>query len=207
MNKDVYNEIKKLANRNLNDFSDQIELYTEGTGEGSKSCYSVYETLGITELDWKLIDLYQYKGRFLRVYADSFLKDAARACIKSKYPDGERGRVPNPQGRSPEYFEIDCLVEKLAHTIAWQEAPADEDYAAKEAARVQALSAEGYVPVRVVFYSPQQVEEVKAQEEIEALYKKVGGKYYCGDRAWAYLKEYTGIDLLEMIEAIVKSRE
>ena len=38
------------------------------------------------------------------------------------------------------------------------------------------------------------------QETLETLYNGIGGKYFYGDSAWQYIKDYTGIDLLEILE-------
>jgi len=58
-----------------------------------------------------------------------------------------------------------------------------------------------------MFYYPQRNQARKIQETLETLYNGIGGKYYYGDGAWEYIKEYTGIDLLEILEKIASSRE
>lgn len=69
------------------------------------------------------------------------------------------------------------------------------------------IQQKGYTPIRVMFYYPQRAQAIKIQETLETLYNGIGGKYYYGDTAWKYIKDFTGIDLLEILEAIASSRE
>ena len=47
----------------------------------------IYQVLGVSEGEGKLIDVYQNKGRFLYKYAGSLLEEAAKLCFKAKFPD------------------------------------------------------------------------------------------------------------------------
>ena len=58
-----------------------------------------------------------------------------------------------------------------------------------------------------MFYYPQRSQAKKIQETLETLYQGIGGQYYYGDTAWKYIKDLTGIDLLEILEKIADSRE
>ena len=58
-----------------------------------------------------------------------------------------------------------------------------------------------------MFYYPQRTQAKKIQETLETLYNGIGGKYYYGDSAWKYIKDYTGIDLLKILETIANQRE
>ena len=68
------------------------------------------------------------------------------------------------------------------------------------------IAEKGYVPVRVMFYYPQRSQAQRIQETLETLYSGVGGKYYVSDMAWKYIKDFTGIDLLGILECIAFSR-
>ena len=57
-----------------------------------------------------------------------------------------------------------------------------------------------------MFYYPQREQAKRIQETLEDLYIGIGGQYYYGDSAWEYIKSYTGIDLLEILEKIAISR-
>ena len=72
---------------------------------------------------------------------------------------------------------------------------------------MRVIKEKGYIPIRVMFYYPQREQAKKIQETLETLYIGIGGKYYCGDSAWIYIKEYTGIDLLEILEKIAETRD
>ncbi len=50
------------------------------------------------------------------------------------------------------------------------------------------------------------VKAKKIQETLETLYLGVGGKYYYGDLAWNYIQDYTGINLMEILEKIATTR-
>lgn len=127
-------------------------------------------------------------------------------CMKYRYPDAVKIKVPNTMGNRPNTFEIDCLVGNSAHEIKWRDATTDGDHIAKEHTRVKVISEKGYVPIRVMFYYPQRAQAKRIQEALETLYKGIGGQYHYGDGAWNYIKEFTGIDLLNILEQIANSR-
>ena len=163
--------------------------------------------LGVTNEEGNLIDLYQNKGRFLYKYAGAFLEEAACMCIKHKFPDAAKVRIPNTLGVRPKTFEIDCLVNELAHEIKWRDATTDGDHITKEHTRVKVIKEKGYIPIRIMFYYPQRMQAKKIQETLETLYRGIGGQYYYGDTAWKYISELTDIDLLGILEKIANSRE
>ncbi len=112
------------------------------------SHYLIYQVLGVSDEEGKLIDVYQNKGRFLYKYAGSFLEDAAKVCFLEKFPESGSTRIPNTIGHRPRTFEIDCLVEKnRAIEIKWRDATTDGDHITKEHTRLQAIAAAGFKPV------------------------------------------------------------
>lgn len=207
MNKEVYSLIKALADKYARDLKKQVDLREEEMKSDDTSHYLLYRVLGVTNEEGHLIDLYQNKGRFLYKYAGAFLEDAAVTCIKYKFPKSAKTKIPNTLGSKPKTFEIDCLINNLAHEIKWRDATTDGDHITKEHTRVKVIKAKGYTPIRIMFYYPQRTQAIKIQETLETLYHGIGGKYYYGDSAWEYIKSFTGIDLLEILEAIAKSRE
>ena len=207
MNQIVYNAIKTLADKYASDLKHQVDLRIEEMKEDDTSHYLLYRVLGVTNEEGNLIDLYQNKGRFLYKYAGAFLEEAAVICMKHRYPDSAKSKIPNTLGSKPKTFEIDCLVGTQAHEIKWRDATTDGDHITKEHTRVRVINEKGYTPIRVMFYYPQRTQAKRIQETLETLYKGIGGKYYYGDAAWQYIKEFTGVDLLEILEKIAKSRE
>lgn len=207
MNQEVYNAIKKLADKYAHDLKHQVDLRIEEMKEDDTSHYLLYRVLGVTNEEGELIDLYQNKGRFLYKYAGAFLEEAAVICIKYQYPDFGKIKIPNTLGSRPKTFEIDCLVDHVAHEIKWRDATTDGDHITKEHTRVKVIQAKGYTPVRVMFYYPQRAQARRIQETLETLYNGIGGRYYYGDNAWKYIKDYTEINLLEILETIAASRE
>ncbi len=57
-----------------------------------------------------------------------------------------------------------------------------------------------------MFYYPQRNQAKKIQEALQTLYLGVGGEYYYGNSAWEYIKQYTDINLIEILEKIADSR-
>ncbi|MCI8453653.1 MAG: ApaLI family restriction endonuclease, partial [Lachnospiraceae bacterium] len=104
----------------------------------------IYRVLGVTNEDGNLIDLYQNKGRFLYKYAGAFLEEAACMCIKHKYSEAAKVKIPNTLGSRPKTFEIDCLVNGMAHEIKWRDATTDGDHITKEHTRVKVIKEKGY---------------------------------------------------------------
>lgn len=207
MNQEVYKKIKALADKYADDLKHQVDLRVEEMKHDDTSHYLLYRVLGVTDEEGNLIDLYQNKGRFLYKYAGAFLEEAATICMKHKFPDSAKTKIPNTLGQQPKTFEIDCLVGTLAHEIKWRDATTDGDHITKEHTRVKVIQQKGYTPIRVMFYYPQRAQAIRIQETLETLYNGIGGKYYYGDTAWKYIKDFTGIDLLEILEIIAMSRE
>ena len=207
MDQDVFMAIKRLADKYATELKKQVDIREKEMEDDDTSHYLLYRVLGVTNDEGHLIDLYQNKGRFLYYYAGAFLEEAAITCIKHKFPDSAKVKIPNTLGNRPKTFEIDCLVGNAAHEIKWRDATTDGDHITKEHTRVKVIREKGYTPVRVMFYYPQRTQAIRIQETLETLYQGIGGKYFYGDSAWQYIHELTGIDLLEILEKIAISRE
>lgn len=207
MEEAIYKAIKDLADKYARDLKRQVELRIEEMKDDDTSHYLLYRVLGVTNDEGNLIDVYQNKGRFLYKYAGAFLEEAALTCMKYKYPESAKVKIPNTLGSKPKTFEIDCLVNGFAHEIKWRDAITDGDHITKEHTRVKVIQAKGYVPIRIMFYYPQRIQAKKIQETLETLYNGIGGKYFYGDAAWKYIESYTGINLLDILERIAASRE
>ncbi|MGL4942629.1 MAG: ApaLI family restriction endonuclease [Thermoguttaceae bacterium] len=179
----------------------QLEMASDDT-----SHYLVYRVLGISDDEGRLIDEYQNTGRFLYKYAGAFLEDAATACLKHAYPNGQKVKIDNTFGGRPKKFEVDFLNGNDAIEIKWRDATTDGDHTTKEHTRIQAIRAKGYKPIRVMFYYPQRQQAVRIQQTLATLYKGISGEYYAGDDAWAFVKKYTGVDLKEMLVEIASRR-
>ena len=170
------------------------------------SHFLVYRVLGVTDDEGRLIDVYQNKGRFLYRYAGDFLERAARHCFRFRYPESGSIRIPNVPDRRPKTFEIDCLVGTDAIEIKWRDATTDGDHVSKEHARIRAIAAAGYTPIRVMFYYPNRDQAIRIQETLATLYAGVGGRYHYGDGAWLYVHDRTGVDLKAILEELATER-
>jgi hypothetical protein len=202
----VRDDIRALADEYARQLKEKIDERVGDMDADDKSHFLIYQVLGISDEEGHLIDVYQNKGRFLYRYAGGFLENAAKLCFRSAFPDSGALRIENTQGRRPKTFEIDCLVGTDALEIKWRDATTDGDHITKEHMRIQAISAAGYTPVRVMFYYPNRDQAVKIQKALETLYAGVAGKYYFGDSAWAYVRERTGVDLKGILEELARER-
>ena len=207
MEQDVFITIRSLADKYATELKSQVDMREKEMEDDDTSHYLLYRVLGVTNDEGHLIDLYQNKGRFLYKYAGAFLEEAAITCIKHKFPDSAKVKIPNTLGSRPKTFEIDCLVGNAAHEIKWRDTTTDGDHITKEHTRVRVIREKGYTPIRVMFYYPQRTQAIRIQETLETLYQGIGGKYFYGDNAWQYIHELTDIDLLEILEKIALSRE
>jgi hypothetical protein len=199
-------KIKKLAEAYSTNLKERIEERKEEMLADDNSHYLIYKVLGITTEEGQLIDIYQNTGRFLYKYAGSFLEQAATLCFNYKFPEGIKTKVKNTIGQKPSTFEIDFLNDKDALEVKWRDATTDGDHITKEHTRVQVIKNHGYKPIRVMFYYPQRTQAIKIQETLKTLYKGVGGEYYGGEEAWAYLQQYTGVDLKAILTEIANER-
>lgn len=207
MDQDVFLAIKRIADKYAAKLKKQVDMREKEMEDDDTSHYLLYRVLGVTNDEGHLIDLYQNKGRFLYKYAGAFLEEAAISCIKHKFPDSAKVKIPNTSGSRPKTFEVDCLVGTAAHEIKWRDATTDGDHITKEHTRVKVIQEKGYTPIRVMFYYPQRTQAIRVQETLETLYQGIGGKYFYGDKAWQYIHELTDIDLLDILERIAGSRE
>ena len=175
--------------------------------EDDKSHYLIYQVLGISTEEGRLIDVYQNKGRFLYNYAGRFLENAAKACFTVNFPDSGKIYVDNTVGQKPKRFEVDCLVNDIdAIEIKWRDATTDGDHITKEHTRLQSTKDANYKPIRVMFYYPNRTQAQRIQKTLETLYAGAGGEYHYGDGAWNYIKKYTGVDLKAILTKIAKER-
>lgn len=202
----VRDDIRTLADEYARLLKEKIDGRVEDMDEDDKSHFLIYQVLGVSDEEGHLIDVYQNKGRFLYRYAGGFLENAAKLCFKSAFPNSRVHRIENTQSRRPKTFEVDCLVGSDALEIKWRDATTDGDHITKEHTRIQAISAAGYTPVRVMFYYPNREQAMKIQKALETLYAGVGGRYYSGDDAWAFVHERTGVDLKGILEELAKER-
>lgn len=203
----IKSRIRKLADSYKNKLENKIEKRVDEMKDDDNSHYLIYKVLGISNEEGELIDIYQNKGRFLYRYAGSFLEDATSICMEATHKNAQKKvRIKNVLGSRPKTFEIDCLVDSIAHEIKWRDATTDGDHITKEHTRVQVIKKYGYVPVRVMFYYPNRKQSIRIQQTLETIYKGINGHYYYGDKAWEYIKDFTGIDLLCILEEIADER-
>lgn len=203
---DIKEEIRRLADKYAKTLNSQIVLRKEEMKKDDTSHYLIYRVLGISNKEGQLIDEYQNTGRFLYKYAGSFLEEAATLCFVKKCPKGCKTKIENTLGKKPKTFEIDFLNASDAIEIKWRDATTDGDHITKEHTRVQVITNKGLKPIRVMFYYPQRSQAIKIQETLKTLYHGVGGEYHAGDKAWAFVKDYTGIDLKQILEEIANEK-
>lgn len=202
----IKDDIRNLANRYASELKRNIDARVVDMELDDRSHVLIYEVLGVSLEEGKLIDVYQNKGRFLYKYAGSFLEEAAKLCFKEKFPESGSVRIPNTHGKKPKLFGVDCLVGTDALEIKWRDATTDGDHITKEHTRMQSVHDAGYKPVRVMFYYPNRTQAIKIQKTLETLYKSVKGEYYYADTAWAYVEDRTGVNLLGILRDLAAER-
>ncbi|MBI3650044.1 MAG: ApaLI family restriction endonuclease [Acidobacteria bacterium] len=203
----IKESIRRLADKYANELERKIALRIDEMKKDDLSHYLIYQVLGISDEEGALIDSYQNKGRFLYNYAGKFLEYAALLCIKEKFPDARRTQVENTLGQKPKQFEIDCLIGKDAVEIKWRDATTDGDHITKEHTRIKAIKANGFKPIRLMFFYPNREQSRRIQETLKTLYAGVGGEYFAGDEAWNYLRKRTKIDLKAILLEIAEGNK
>ena len=200
----IKEQLKNLATTYATKLQAKIDERMIEMNADDTSHYLIYQVLGITDEEGRLIDLYQNKGRFLYKYAGSFLEEATKLCFASAFPDSGSKRIPNTLGQRPKTYEIDCLVNSDAIEIKWRDATTDGDHITKEHTRIKVIAQAGYTPIRVMFYYPNRAQAQRIQETLKTLYQGIDGEYYYADSAWNYVKERTEIDLKAILEEIAQ---
>ena len=202
----LYDEIRALSDTYETRLRSQVEQRVVDMEEDDYSHHILYQVLGVSPKEGHDIDVYQNKGRFLYKYADAFLEDAAFMSINHKFEEAAKTKIPNTLGVRPKTFEIDALVDQLAFEIKWRDATTDGDHITKEHTRLKVIHAAGYTPIRLMFYYPNRTQAKRIQATLETLYKGLNGQYYYGDSAWKFINEFTGVDLLAIIERIAREK-
>ena len=202
----LYDEIRALSDTYETRLRSQVEQRVVDMEEDDYSHHILYQVLGVSPKEGHDIDVYQNKGRFLYKYAGAFLEDAAFMCINHKFEHAAKTKIPNTLGVRPKTFEIDALVDQLAFEIKWRDATTDGDHITKEHTRLKVIHAAGYTPIRLMFYYPNRTQAKRIQATLETLYKGLNGQYYYGDSAWKFINEFTGVDLLAIIERIAREK-
>jgi hypothetical protein len=203
----LYDSIRQLSDEYEHRLRKQIDQRVLAMEDDDVSHYVLYQVLGIGIAEGKDIDIFQNKGRFLYKYAGSFLEEAARQCMIHKFPDASPVTVPNTIGQRPKNFGIDCLCpDGNAFEIKWRDATTDGDHITKEHTRMKVVADAGYKPMRVMFYYPNRDQAKRIQKTLETLYHGLGGEYHYGDGAWKFINDYTGVDLLAVINRIAEEK-
>ena len=200
-------EIRAMAIDYAQQLDRKITERIEEMKDDDTSHFLIYQVLGVSDREGRLIDAYQNKGRLLYRAAGAFLEGAAKSCFQHRFPEAASVRIPNTEGRSPRTFEIDCLIDSDAIEIKWRDATTDGDHVTKEHTRLRAISNAGYTPIRVMFFYPNRSQAIRIQQTMETLYKGVNGQYYYGDTAWSYIHSYTGVDLLLILKSLARTNE
>lgn len=174
--KNIFERISALAEKYSETLKKVMDARITEMESDDNSHYLLYQVLGITNAEGRLIDEYQNKGRFLYKYAGSFLEEAAILCFEEKFVKAARKvRIPNKFGSRPSTFEIDCLIKKDAYEIKWRDATTDGDHITKEHTRIKNIKEAGYKPIRVMFYYPNRKQAIRVQETLKTIYAGVDG--------------------------------
>lgn len=199
-------KIRDLAAQYADRLKKRINERIAEMKEDDQSHTMIYQVLGVSDREGKMIDVYQNKGRFLYRYAGSFLEEATKLCFLDSFPGSSSVRIENTISARPKKFEIACLESNNAIEIKWRDATTDGDHITKEHTRIKAISNVGYTPIRVMFYYPNRKQAIRVQQTLETLYEGIGGYYYFGDTAWEYVKARTGFDLKSELESIAREK-
>ncbi|MFZ4814161.1 MAG: ApaLI family restriction endonuclease [Phototrophicaceae bacterium] len=164
--------------------------------------YLIYRVLGIPLAEGQRVDRYQNMGRFVYRYAGSLLEQATVLCFQTKFPNATSLKIANSAGQRPKTFEVDLVLGSSAYEIKWRDATTDGDHILKEHARVRAIAAAGYTPIRLMFYYPTRAQAIKIQDALQDLYRANQGLYLHSQAAWDHVYEQTGIPLYTILTAI-----
>lgn len=197
-------KIRDLAGQYADRLKNRIDERVAEMEEDDQSHTMIYQVLGVSGKEGKMIDVYQNKGRFLYKYAGSFLEEATKLCFLDSFPESRSVRIENTISARPKKFEIDCLESNNAIEIKWRDATTDGDHITKEHTRIKVIAGAGYTPIRVMFYYPNRMQAIRIQQTLATLYEGVGGHYYFGDKAWEYVKHRTGFHLKAELESIAR---
>jgi len=90
----IEEELRALADKYAMALKGKIDARVEEMESDDHSHYLIYQVLGVTDEEGRLIDIYQNKGRFLYKYAGSFLEEATKICFLRTFPDSGSLKIP-----------------------------------------------------------------------------------------------------------------
>ena len=88
-------KIQALADSYATKLEQKVVARVTEMDDDDRSHEFIYEVLGVSVDEGKLIDVYQNKGRFLYKYAGSFLEEATKLCFKHAFADSCSVKVKN----------------------------------------------------------------------------------------------------------------
>ncbi len=93
MSEDIEIKIVALAKKYGEALKKQIDTRVIEMKMDDVSHYLLYQVLGVSDEEGRMIDIYQNKGRFLYKYAGSFLEEAAKLCFAFAFPGAAKLNV------------------------------------------------------------------------------------------------------------------
>lgn len=198
-----YDYITKMIHLYKNTLHYVIAQRLEEMDSDLNEHFIIYQVLGVHEDEHHKVDRYQNIGRFIFKYAGALLEDIAKIAL-----GGERIYIPNKISSSPKNFELDCYTsdDNKAHEIKWKDATTDGDHKKKEESKIKGIVEHNYIPVRVMFFMPERDQAAKIQAKVIELYRE-NGEAYIGEDAFEYVKNYSGIDIKQLLHNFVQEQE
>ncbi len=197
---EIENEIRTICQRHAEAVREGFAKVQERLASSSREHARVFRALGIDDKTGLELDERHMEARFVYTHAGRLMEDISSVCILSTRTARAKVRVPNICGSKPKRFEIDVLAEEMdAIEVKWRDATTDGDHITKERDRATSVKAAGYKPIRLMFFEPSGKDAVKIQDQLSVEYPLIGGEYYRGPAAFAFLKVYTGIDVLALL--------
>jgi hypothetical protein len=197
---EIETEIRAICKRHAAAVQEGFAKVQERMAADSRDHARVYRALGIDDQIGRELDERHMEARFVYTHAGRLMEGISKVCILSTRSARAKVRVPNICGNKPKRFEIDFLAEeKDGIEVKWRDATTDGDHITKERDRVASVKNAGYKPIRLMFFEPAGKDALKIQDKLSAEYPAIGGEYYRGPAAFAFLKDYTGIDVLKLL--------
>lgn len=164
--------------------------------------YLAAQALGVSAEEAGQIALAAIQARLLQKYTRQFVEEAVRLCLQAKHPKGVKVTLKNPSGTAPKSFSVDFLQGTDALEYAWRETDADARTIPLLHEKLKVVRAQGFKPIRLVFYSPGSQQHQRHYDILRTIYAGVQGEFYLGEDAWKFVKNYTGTDLKALLAGL-----
>jgi hypothetical protein len=207
---EIEDKLDALVQKQREETAQKIEEREAEMQQDDTDHYLLFRVFGFDGRQAHTLDFHQNVSRILyRRMGD--LMEGVSLTVLGETHEGEKRLVPRTEAAKntstkKETYEIDFLsqADGRAHEIKWRDSTTDGKHVAGEILKAKRFHSLGYLPVRVMYFTPQRDTSRSAMERINAAYHDLDGEVHVGEQAFAYMRHYTGFNVWQYINRVAQ---